>query len=86
MLDKYIATIHGNLIEWEGKAPKGLGSKTSMRVEVIPVPQTLRKTGNGKKAAQALRQIAVLGGVRSIKDPSKWQAQIRKDRKVTGRD
>jgi hypothetical protein len=86
MLEKYRATIHGDKIEWEGEAPRGLKGDRTITVEVIPVAETRRKRGNGKKMAEALAAIAALGGVKSIKDPVKWQREIRKDRPLPGRD
>ena len=84
MLEKYRATIHGDRIEWEGEAPRGLKGDRTITVDVTPVEK--RKRANGKKAAEILGKIAAMGGVKSIKDPVKWQREIRKDRKLPGRD
>ncbi len=87
MLEKYRATIHGDKIEWEGAAPSGLKNNNAITVEVTPVTEKRKvKKPDGKKAAEILRKIAAMGGVKSIKDPSKWQREIRKDRPLPGRD
>lgn len=85
MLEKYRATIRGDKIEWEGEAPKGLTRNRTITVEVTTV-RVNRKKPNGEKAAEILAKIAAIGGVKSIKDPVKWQREIRKDRKLPGRD
>lgn len=86
MLEKYRATIHGNTIEWDGEVPKDLKNKKPIKVDVILVStgQKLKKS-NGKKMAEILSRIAAVGGVSSIKDPSAWQSEIRKDRPLPGR-
>lgn len=85
MLEKYRATIHGSTIEWEGEAPKGWSRNRTITVEVTPVEEE-RKHSDGKKAVEILEKIAAIGGVKSIKDPVKWQREIRRDRKLPGRD
>ncbi len=87
MLEKYRATIHGNVIEWDGEAPKSLGKDASIKVDVMVVsPKPKLKKPNGKRAAEALQKIADRGGVKSIPDPDKWLREIRKDRPLPGRD
>ncbi|MEO8648432.1 MAG: hypothetical protein ABI539_04625 [Acidobacteriota bacterium] len=87
MWEKYKATIQGDRIEWDGAAPDGLSEKSPVKVEVTVVSSKPRlKKPNGKRMAAALAKIAARGGVGSIKDPSKWQREIRKDRKLAGRD
>ncbi len=87
MLEKYRATIHGDTIEWEGEIPKDLSKNTSIKVDITIVsPKQKLKKPNGKKMAEALAKIAARGGIRAIKDPVKWQREIRKDRPLPGRD
>ncbi|HQU92147.1 MAG TPA: hypothetical protein PLK77_07610 [Pyrinomonadaceae bacterium] len=85
MAEKYRAIIHGDRIEWEDEAPQGLTGNRTITVDVTPVAKR-RASASGKKAAEILRKIAAIGGVVPIKDPSKWQREIRKDRPLPGRD
>lgn len=87
MLEKYRATIHGDRIEWDGEAPKDLTRVASIKVDVTVIsPKQKLKKPNGKKMAEALAKIAARGGVPSIKNPVKWQREIRKDRPLPGRE
>lgn len=86
MLEKYRATIHGDRIEWDDEIPKSLKNKKPIKVNVtlVSVGPKLKKS-NGKKMAEILGKIAAAGGIPSIKDPVKWQREIRKDRPLPGR-
>jgi len=88
MLEKYRATIHGNIIEWDGEAPKDLNKKDALiKVDVTVVsPKPKLKKPNGRKMVEALEKIAAMGGVKSIPDPDKWLREIRKDRPLPGRE
>jgi hypothetical protein len=87
MLEKYRATIYGNKIEWDDEVPEGLQKNRTLNVEVTPiVASKRRKRANAKKMIEALEAIAAMGGVKSIPDASKWQREIRKDRRLPGRD
>lgn len=86
MLEKYRATIHGDRIEWDGEAPEELEKSSTIKVDVTVVSEKRKlKKPNGKKMAAALSKIAARGGL-PIKDPVKWQREIRKDRPLPGRD
>lgn len=86
MLEKYRATIHGDKIEWDNDVPRSVRDKKSLTVEVTVVKSKQKlKRPNGKKMAEALAKIAAKGGITSIKDPVKWQREIRKDRPLPGR-
>ena len=86
MLEKYRATINGDRIEWNDDVPKSVRDKKSIIVDVTVVTAKPKlKKPNGKKMAEALGKIAAKGGVSSIKDPMKWQREIRKDRSLPGR-
>ncbi len=89
MLEKYRATIHGDRIEWEGEPPNELADGCDVEVEVTIVNELKgRSKPNGKRMADALKALADLPpgkGLRSIKDPVKWQRSIRKDRPLPGR-
>ena len=88
-METYRATIHGNTIEWDGEQPGGLadGGDVEVEVTVIKKPKK-RHRPDGQKMAEALEALAALApgeGLRSIKDPVKWQRSIRKDRPLPGR-
>lgn len=89
MLEKHRATLTDGHLEWDGEAPKEIKKKRSVKVDVIVVsPQPELKKPDGEKMAaaiEALRSIADRGGIKSIKDPVKWQRAIRKDRPLPGR-
>ncbi len=86
MLEKYRATIHGDKIEWDDDVPQSVRDKKSLTVDVTVVTsrQKLKKP-DGEKMADALAKIAAMGGITSIKDPVKWQREIRKERPLPGR-
>mgnify|MGYP006430896015 CR=1 FL=1 len=41
---------------------------------------------NGEELYKLMKDMAESGGVTSIKDPVKWQKEIRKDKKLFGRE
>ena len=89
MLEKHRATLTDGRLEWQGEAPREMSKKGPVTVDVILVdsPTKLKKS-DGKKMAAALRAIACLTdetGIKSIKDPVKWQREIRKDRSLPWR-
>lgn len=87
MLEKYRAVIEQGRITWQDEVPRELKSSKPIIVDVSPVePQPKPKRSNGKKMAAILRKIAETGGISSIKDPVKWQREIRKDRPLPGRE
>lgn len=53
--------------------------------EVMAADQKLEEP-NGRKLVAILQKIADRGGIPSIKDPVKWQREIRKDRPLPGRE
>jgi len=88
MLEKYRATIHGNTIEWNGRAPKGIDLNEAITVDVTLVDEGAAqlKVPNGKRAVDALDKLAAAGGVKSIPNPDEWLREIRKDRPLPGRE
>ncbi len=85
MLEKYRAKIHGDTIEWSGDIPEEVAKDGTMEVYVTRVRDTKNSEPNGKKLVAILQKIADRGGIDSIKDPVKWQREIRKDRPLPGR-
>ncbi len=86
MLEKYRATISGDKIEWEGEEPTALNANGRITVDITVVDSiTSAHKPDSKRAVEALRKIAALGGIKSIPDPVKWQREIRKDRPLPGR-
>lgn len=58
----------------------------------IEKPQKSQKTKSDKeeerseKLYQLMEEMAESGGIQSIKDPVAWQREIRKDKKLYGRE
>lgn len=87
MLEKYRATIHGNVVDWHGDSPSALKVYGEVTVEMTVVPTTSKwKKPDVEKMVEALEGLAALGGIKSIPDPVAWQREIRKDRPLPGRD
>ena len=87
MLEKYRATIHGDIIEWDGQEPNGVMDDEGLKVEIIVVSKKkIWPKSDGEKMAAALSEIASRGGIKSIPDPVAWQREIREDRPLPGRD
>ena len=89
MLEKHRALLTNGRLEWEGETPVEISKTGPTTIDVIVVsPNPKLKKPNGKKMAEALRALRALadgGGIKSIKDPVKWQRAIRKDRPLPGR-
>lgn len=84
MLEKYRATIRGNVIEWQDGGPS---SADNLDVDVtVRESAATAQEPNGRRAMAALERIAVTGGIKSIIDPVAWQREIRKDRPLPGRE
>ncbi|MCX6152360.1 MAG: hypothetical protein NTX22_17675 [Ignavibacteriales bacterium] len=81
MQDGYNAIIKGNKLNWVDIPPKNITNKKSIAVRII-IDKDTAETERGKQMADALEQIAKLGGVKSIKNPVAWQKFLRKDRKI----
>lgn len=81
MQDGYSAEIKGNKLNWIDIPPKEIIDKESISVKII-IDTEILSSGNGKKMASALEQIAKLGGIKSIEDAAAWQRKIRKDRNI----
>ena len=88
MLKTYKARLKGGRLEWSGEAPLETSQQTDVLVTVLePSGMTeSERRERGAGMAAALREIASRGGIRSIPDPVAWQREIRKDRKLPGRD
>ena len=66
-------------------APRGK-VKVTATLEPVQVGETAARQANWERAMNALRRIALRGGIRSIPDPVAWQREIRKDRPLPGRE
>ena len=58
-------------------APSGK-VKVTTTVEPVQAAETAARQANWERAVNALRRIALQGGIRSIPDPVAWQREIRK--------
>ena len=86
MLEKYRATIHGNVVEWDGEEPNDLKNRGEITVDVTVISKKARlKKPNGKKMAEALAKLAESGAAKKFGNPLKWQREVRKDRPLPGR-
>lgn len=77
----YRGTLRGDRIEWEDDVPAELRSQGELTVFVTILNQPVVET-SGRRMAEVLERLALLGGVSSITDPVQWQ---REDREVPGR-
>ena len=60
--------------------------KVTATLEPVQAGETSARQANWERAVNALRRIALQGGIRSIPDPVAWQREIRKDRPLPGRE
>jgi len=66
-------------------APRGK-VKVTATLEPAHSGDASTRQANWEQAMNALRRIALRGGIRSIPDPVAWQREIRKDRPLPGRE
>ena len=82
------AKLNEGKVEWsDTPAPSYLnGAELVVRVARPEKYSDLPKGERGRRMAEALRELAKLNPFRDIADPVAWQREIRKDRKLPGRD
>jgi len=86
MQSTYKATLRGDRIEWGEDVPDQIRGHAGLTVFVtIPNQPGIAEDTRGPRMAEALRRLALSGGVPSIADPSKWQREQREDRELPGR-
>ena len=82
----YKATLRGDRIDWEDGVPEQARGRAALPVLVTILNQPVVETETGgRRMAEALKRLALKGGVRSITDPVQWQHEQREDRNVPGR-
>ncbi len=83
MLRTYEGILKGNQIDWNGEAPT---SERALLVHVTVLDEEgADKKTRGRRMAVALEGLAESGAFASIKDPSEWQREIRRERPLPGR-
>ena len=60
--------------------------KVTATLEPVQAGETAARQANWERAMDALRRIALKGGIRSIPDPVAWQREQRRERPLPGRD
>jgi hypothetical protein len=81
----YWAVLHKGRLEWMGTQPE-IDPDRQVEVKVVISDEQAYAPRYNEEAVNALREIAISGGVQSIKDPVAWQREVRKDRPLPGRD
>ena len=83
----YRAVIQGNHIEWKDDAPACLGDRpVEVEVALVDGPTDAADPERGKKMAAVLEKIAARGRLAAIEDPVEWQREMRRDRRLPGRE
>jgi hypothetical protein len=80
MSNVYEAIVKGNKLDWIGIPPKEIMENKKIKVKVILSEESENKTKRGLLMAEALKKIADRSMLKSIKNPTAWQREIRKDR------
>lgn len=83
MLPTYKATLNGTQLKWAEQAPV-LQENVSVYVTILQEP--LVSAAQGAEMAEALTQLAKMGGLTAISDPTAWQREQRQERDLVGRD
>jgi antitoxin component of MazEF toxin-antitoxin module len=86
-MSNYIATVIKTGNSYALRVPKKymddarlkLGQKASIQ---LPTPEPKQ---DRKRIQELLRQLQEIGAYKDIKDPVKWQRDVRKDRPLPGR-
>jgi len=83
MSESYQAVITGNTIRWLVPPPKEIESGKEIPVEITIITEEKQNLDRGIAMYNALRNLSRINGtLSSIDDPSEWQRDIRKDRKL----
>ncbi len=90
MMNTYRAVLKGNHLEWRGDSPPEITTGHAVDVEVTVSPGPRHGGGSttdaGERMAAALEQLAASDAVTEIVDPVTWQREMRRDRRLPGRD
>lgn len=88
-MSNYIATIIKTGNSYALRVPRSYieQSKLELGQKVqIGSPVAIPQQYNPESVKKAIRNLQASGAFRTIKDPVAWQREIRKDRKLPGRD
>jgi hypothetical protein len=87
MPSTYRAILHGNRIEWSGEEPESVPKDRGVEVVVTILGEDVSpQRGRGVAMAAALQSLADTGGLPGIRDPLKWERDLRADRPLPGRE
>jgi hypothetical protein len=84
MGDSYRAILRGNRLEWSDAGPVDLNPEQPVEVTILDEPD--QTANRRKRMAEALEKLAASDAFSEISDPSEWQREIRRDRRLPGRD
>lgn len=65
---------------------EALAKRLGLKIKKTLEKEKKTKKPNGEELYQLMQEMANSGGISSIKDPQKWQREIRKDKKLHGRE
>ncbi len=86
----YRAVLKGDRLEWRGESPPEIARERAVPVDVTVLRDerfsASRAADTGEKMAAALEKLAASGAVAGIEDPVAWQREVRRDRRLPGRD
>jgi hypothetical protein len=87
MPSTYRAILHGNRIEWSGEEPESVPKDRGVEIVVTILGEEVStRRGQGVAMAAALQSLADAGGLPEIRDPLKWERDLRADRPLPGRE
>jgi hypothetical protein len=88
MLHTYEAVLKGNQLEWRQEMPQKAGDEHTMVVLVTILaeePVLPKQAQPGKRMAEALEKLARIHALAILKEPNRWEREIRQDRHLPGR-
>ena len=81
----YRAILNGDLLNWIGPRPNAEGP-VMVSITIVTEETPAEKEARRRQVAEALDQLAKMGGIKSISDPMAWQREVRRDRPLPGRE
>lgn len=65
---------------------EALAKRLGLQVQTPPSKEKEETKNNSEELYKLMEEMATSGGITSIKNPVKWQREVRKDKKLYGRD
>lgn len=85
-MQTYRAILKGNRLEWTDSEPTDLNPEQPVQVTILKGPDYTDRDSRGRRMAEALQRLAANNALSQIRDPVKWQREIRKDRPLPDRE